>query len=395
MKTVVVGLSGGVDSSVAAYLLKEQGYDVIGIFMRNWNDASVTLEDECPWVEDSADALMVAEKLGIPYQVIDLSEIYKERIVEYMFAEYEKGRTPNPDVLCNREIKFDIFLKTAMSLGADFVATGHYAQKEEIEIDGKKVYRLLAGKDKNKDQSYFLCQLSQSQLNKSLFPIGHLEKSEVRKIAHEQDLVTADKKDSQGLCFIGKVSLPDFLQQQLKPKKGEIIEIPKDSSVFNIQKPVFDNKFDELAFEAGGYTFDKSLGMVVGEHQGAHYFTKGQRKGLGVGGKEEALFVLDTDVKENIIYAGQGENHPGLLKKALFIREDEIHWIREDLQINTGETMEVLVRIRYRQPLQNAVLYKAESGMYIEFENPQKAITEGQFAAWYIEDELIGSGVIG
>lgn len=395
MKTVVVGLSGGVDSSVAAYLLKEQGYNVIGIFMRNWNDASVTLEDECPWVEDSADALMVAEKLGIPYQVIDLSEIYKERIVDYMFAEYEKGRTPNPDVLCNREIKFDIFLKTAMSLGADFVATGHYAQKEEIEIDGKKVYRLIAGKDKNKDQSYFLCQLSQSQLSKSLFPIGHLEKSEVRKIAHEQDLVTADKKDSQGLCFIGKVSLPDFLQQQLKPKKGEIIEIPKDSSVFNIQKPIFDNKFDELAFEAGGYTFDKSLGLVVGEHQGAHYFTKGQRKGLGVGGKEEALFVLDTDVKENIIYAGQGENHPGLLKKALFIREDEIHWVREDLQINTGETMAALVRIRYRQPLQNAVLYKAESGMYIEFENPQKAITEGQFAAWYIEDELIGSGVIG
>jgi tRNA-specific 2-thiouridylase len=394
MQTVVVGLSGGVDSSVAAYLLKEQGYNVIGLFMRNWNDASVTLEDECPWVEDSKDALLCAEKLGIPFQVIDLSEVYKERIVDYMFAEYEKGRTPNPDVLCNREIKFDIFLKTAMELGADFVATGHYARREEIEIDGKKMYRLLAGKDNNKDQSYFLCQLSQEQLSKALFPIGHLEKSEVRRIAKEQDLVTADKKDSQGLCFIGKVSLPDFLQQQLKPRVGEIIEIEKNNPIYSHSKPEFSHKLEKLAFEAKGVKYDKSMGKVVGKHDGAHYFTKGQRKGLGVGGKVEPLFVLDTDVQENIIYTGQGSGHPGLLKKALFIQEDEIHWVRPDFQLKVNETMEAMVRIRYRQPLQKGILHKAENGLYIEFEKPQSAITEGQFAAWYLEDELIGSGVI-
>lgn len=394
-KTVVIGLSGGVDSSVAAYLLKEQGYNVIGLFMRNWNDASVTLEDECPWVEDSADALMVAEKLGIPFQVIDLSDIYKERIVDYMFAEYEKGRTPNPDVLCNREIKFDIFLKTAMDLGADYVATGHYARREEIEVDGKKVYRLLAGKDPNKDQSYFLCQLSQEQLSKALFPIGELEKPEVRKIAKEQELVTAEKKDSQGLCFIGKVSLPDFLQQQLKPKAGDIVEIEKNSSLYNLEKPDFSSKWEALAYESVGTEYHKEDGKVVGHHDGAHYFTKGQRKGLRVGGMAEPLFVLDTDVKENIIYTGQGENHPGLMKKALYINEDEIHWIREDMKMVTDETMEALVRIRYRQALQKATLHKAESGLYIEFETPQKAITEGQFAAWYLEDELVGSGVIG
>ncbi len=394
MKTVVIGLSGGVDSSVAAYLLKEQGYNVIGLFMRNWNDASVTLEDECPWIEDSADALMVAEKLGIPFQVIDLSEIYKERIVDYMFAEYEKGRTPNPDVLCNREIKFDIFLKTAMDLGADYVATGHYARKEEIEVDGQKVYRLLAGKDKNKDQSYFLCQLNQEQLSKSLFPIGELEKTEVRKIAKEQDLVTADKKDSQGLCFIGKVSLPEFLQQQLKPKSGEIIEISKEHSVYNQEIPTFNSKWDELSYKAENRQYEKSFGKVVGQHDGAHYFTKGQRKGLRVGGTPEPLFVIDTNVDENIIYTGQGKNHPGLMKEALFIEESEIHWVREDLKLNVDETLDVMVRIRYRQALQKATLHKAESGMYISFDVPQKAITEGQFAVWYISDELIGSGVI-
>src|SRR5690606_737971 len=275
--------------------------------MRNWNDSTVILDDECPWVEDSADALLCAEKLGIPFQVIDLSEIYKERIVDYMFSEYEKGRTPNPDVLCNREIKFDIFLKTALGLGADYVATGHYARREEIEIEGKKYYRLLAGLDKNKDQSYFLCQLSQEQLSKALFPIGHLEKSEVRKIAKEQDLVTADKKDSQGLCFIGKVSLPDFLQQQLKPKKGDIIEIEKDHEIYKIEKPEFADKWEELAFEAAGISYTRTSGKVIGTHDGAHFFTKGQRKGLGVGGKAEPLFVLDTDVEENIIYTGQGE----------------------------------------------------------------------------------------
>lgn len=394
MKTVVVGLSGGVDSSVAAHLLKEQGYNVIGLFMRNWNDASVTLEDECPWIEDSADALMVAEKLGIPFQVIDLSDIYKERIVDYMFVEYEKGRTPNPDVLCNREIKFDIFLKTALDLGADYVATGHYAQREEMDINGQKVYRLLAGKDQNKDQSYFLCQLSQEQLSKALFPIGHLEKSDVRKIAKAQELVTAEKKDSQGLCFIGKVSLPDFLQQQLKPKKGDIVEIQKDHPIFEREEISFDSKEATLAFEAENFHYQKEFGKVVGQHDGAHYFTKGQRKGLRVGGMVEPLFVLATDVNENIIYAGQGENHPGLMKKALFIHENEIHWVREDLALKTDETLEVMVKIRYRQASQKASLHKVKNGLYIAFDQPQKAITEGQFAVWYVGDELIGSGVI-
>lgn len=394
MQTVVVGLSGGVDSSVAAHLLKEQGYNVIGLFMRNWNDASVTLEDECPWIEDSADALLTAEKLGIPFQVIDLSDVYKERIVDYMFAEYEKGRTPNPDVLCNREIKFDIFLKTALELGADYVATGHYARRKEIIINGEKVYKLLAGKDNNKDQSYFLCQLSQEQLGKALFPIGDLEKPEVRRIAKELDLVTADKKDSQGLCFIGKVSLPDFLQQQLKPKPGEIIEINSNHPIYSEEKPQFFTKWEELAHAAQGISYQKDFGKVVGQHEGAHYFTKGQRKGLGVGGMIEPLFVLDTDVEENIIYTGQGNLHPGLFKKALYIQEEEIHWVREDLKLNADETLEAMVRIRYRQPLQKATLHKAEKGLYIEFENPQSAITEGQFAAWYLDDELIGSGVI-
>ncbi len=395
MKRVVVGLSGGVDSSVTAYLLKEQGYDVIGLFMRNWNDASVTLEDECPWIEDSADALLVAKKLEIPFQVIDMSDSYKERIVDYMFNEYEQGRTPNPDVLCNREIKFDLFLKTALELGADYVATGHYARKTStIDENGKEVFQLLKGTDNNKDQSYFLCQLSQEQLSRALFPIGDIEKPEVRKIALEQDLVTANKKDSQGLCFIGKVSLPEFLQQQLKPKEGVIVEIAKDWNGFNRETPSFANKYEALDFEAKGFEYSQADGEVVGKHQGAHYFTRGQRKGLGVGGKVEALFVIDTDVKENVIYTGQGANHPGLLKKALFIKEEEIHWVREDLALKEDETMEVLARIRYRQPLQKAILHKAKTGMYVAFEDDQSAITEGQFCAWYMNDELLGSGVI-
>ena len=395
MKRVVVGLSGGVDSSVTAYLLKEQGYDVIGLFMRNWNDASVTLEDECPWIEDSADALLVAKKLEIPFQVIDMSDSYKERIVDYMFNEYEQGRTPNPDVLCNREIKFDLFLKTALELGADYVATGHYARKTStIDENGKEVFQLLKGTDNNKDQSYFLCQLSQEQLSRALFPIGDIEKPDVRKIALEQDLVTANKKDSQGLCFIGKVSLPEFLQQQLKPKEGVIIEIAKDWKGFDRETPTFANKYEALDFEAKGFEYSQADSEVVGKHQGAHYFTRGQRKGLGVGGKVEALFVIDTDVKENVIYTGQGANHPGLLKKALFIKEEEIHWVREDLALKEDETMEVLARIRYRQPLQKAILHKAKTGMYVAFEDDQSAITEGQFCAWYMNDELLGSGVI-
>ncbi|NER15477.1 tRNA 2-thiouridine(34) synthase MnmA [Leptobacterium flavescens] len=394
MKRVVVGLSGGVDSSVTAYLLKEQGYEVIGLFMKNWHDDSVTISNECPWLEDSNDAMIVAEKLGIPFQTVDLSEEYKERIVDYMFNEYERGRTPNPDVLCNREIKFDVFMKIALSLGADYVATGHYCRKGEIEKDGKKVYQLLAGKDSNKDQSYFLCQLSQEQLSKTLFPIGELTKPEVREIATEQGLVTADKKDSQGLCFIGKVRLPEFLQQKLKPKEGDIVEVPSGNLHYQRNIPVFDSKEAELAFFAEKFSYSPEDGKVVGKHQGAHYFTKGQRKGLNVGGTVEPLFVIDTDVDENIIYTGQGKEHPGLFRRTIFVNNDELHWIREDLQLNEDESMNVKARIRYRQPLQDAVLYRVSSGMYIDFKTPQSAITEGQFVAWYQDDELVGSGVI-
>ncbi|WP_437130080.1 tRNA 2-thiouridine(34) synthase MnmA [Winogradskyella marincola] len=394
MKRVIVGLSGGVDSSVAAYLLKEQGYEVIGLFMKNWHDDSVTISDECPWLEDSNDAMLVADKLGIPFQTVDLSAQYKERIVDYMFNEYEKGRTPNPDVLCNREIKFDVFMDIALDLGADYVATGHYCRKSTIEKGGKEIHQLLAGKDNNKDQSYFLCQLSQDQLAKALFPIGELTKPEVREIAKAQDLITAEKKDSQGLCFIGKVRLPDFLQQQLKPKEGVIVEVEDSLEVYNQEQPEFTTKEGELAFLAKKPEYALSDGKVVGKHQGAHYFTKGQRKGLAVGGTKEPLFVIETDVEENVIYTGQGKNHPGLLRNVLFVSNDELHWIREDLALNEGETMDVMARIRYRQPLEKAILHKVASGLYVEFENKQSAITEGQFVAWYNNDELLGSGVI-
>ena len=394
MKRVVVGLSGGVDSSVAAYLLKEQGFDVIGLFMKNWHDDSVTISNECPWLEDSNDALLVAEKLGIPFQTVDLSEQYKEKIVDYMFSEYENGRTPNPDVLCNREIKFDVFMKIAVSLGADYVATGHYCRKNTIEVNGNEVHQLLTGKDDNKDQSYFLCQLSQEQLAKALFPIGELTKPEVREIATKMELVTAEKKDSQGLCFIGKVRLPEFLQQKLQPKEGEIIEIPASNDIYATAIPNFENTEVSLAFYAKNKDYSNANGIVKGKHQGAHYFTNGQRRGLNVGGTKEGLFVIQTDVVNNIIYVGEGANHPGLFKNTLFIKANEVHWIHQDLKLNTGETKNVMARIRYRQPLQKATLHQFENGMYVEFKNPQSAITEGQFVAWYIDDELQGSGVI-
>lgn len=392
---VVVGLSGGVDSSVAAYLLQQQGHEVIALFMRNWNDASVTLEDECPWIEDSNDALLVAQKLGIPFQVIDMSELYKERIVDYMFNEYKNGRTPNPDVLCNREVKFDVFMKTALSLGAEKVATGHYAQvNSTIDENGKEIFHLLAGKDDNKDQSYFLCQLSQEQLSKSLFPIGNITKPEVREIAKKLDLVTAEKKDSQGLCFIGKVSLPTFLQQQLKPKEGEIVEIFEDFSPFHAEKPIFSSKLEELQFLSAKINYKKSDGKVIGKHQGAHYFTIGQSKGLGIGGHKESCFMISRDMKENLIFVGEGRTFPGLFRKALKIENSDIHWVREDLKLKNGETLKVSARIRYRQPLEKATLFQFEEGLFIEFENPQSAIAEGQFAAWYSGEELLGSGVI-
>ena len=393
-KRVVVGLSGGVDSSVAAQILIKQGYEVIGLFMKNWHDDSVTISNECPWLEDSNDALMVAEKLGIPFQTVDLSEQYKERIVDYMFNEYQNGRTPNPDVLCNREIKFDVFMNIALELGADFVATGHYCRKEVEIIDGKPVYKLLAGKDPGKDQSYFLCQLSQEQLSKALFPIGDFLKSDVRKIAASHDLITAEKKDSQGLCFIGKVRLPEFLQQKLKPQKGNIYEIDKNHPLFSEPIPAFDNLEDTLIQAAKPWQITKEMGKIVGEHSGAHYFTVGQRKGLNVGGTAEPLFILSTNVTENAIFTGQGSNHPGLFRNVIHIQPHEIHWVREDLTLQNNEKMDVYARIRYRQPLQKATLYQFESGLFVVFEEAQSAITEGQFVAWHLEDELIGSGVI-
>ena len=379
MARVVVGLSGGVDSSVAAHLLQQSGHEVIGLFMRNWTDESPTLEAECPWIEDSNDALLVAEKLGIPFQVLDLSSAYKTRIVDYMFAEYQAGRTPNPDVLCNREIKFDLFLEAALSLGADYVATGHYAQKTTSE-DG--MHHLLAGADGNKDQSYFLCQLNQTQLSKALFPIGHLPKPEVRRIAKEAGLVTAEKKDSQGLCFIGKVRLPDFLQQQLSIQTGQIIEVSRDSDVFK-------------APSCGQpWPLKADHGTVVGSHPGAHFFTVGQRKGLLVGGKPLPLFVLATDVAENIVYVGQGEDHPGLYRRCVWMMPGEVHWVRPDLALQPGESLEVLARIRYRQALVPARLTAEESGLALVPTAPFKSVAPGQFAAWYLGDELIGSGII-
>jgi tRNA-specific 2-thiouridylase len=387
MKRVVVGLSGGVDSSVSAHLLIEQGYEVIGLFMRNWVDESVIISEECPWIDDSNDALDVAEMLGIPFQVIDFSKEYKERIVDYMFDEYAKGRTPNPDVLCNREVKFDIFLKKALAIGADYVATGHYCQKETIIKEGKEIHRLLAGADKGKDQSYFLCQLNQEQLSKALFPIGHLQKSEVREIAKQIGLNTAEKKDSQGLCFIGKVKLPVFLQQQLKPKTGDIIELPDNLDAFLYED-------DTLETLTKTFELTREMGKVVGHHNGAHYYTIGQRKGLQVGGKPLPLFVIGTDTKENIVYVGQGDEHKALNRKGLFVCNKDIHWVREDLKLKVGESQSYMGRIRYRQALSPFTLYQEENGLYIIFDELQRGVTPGQFVAWYLNGELLGSGVI-
>ncbi len=389
MKRVVVGLSGGVDSSVAAYVLKEQGYDVVGLFMKNWHDTTGVLHGDCPFDDDYNFAQMVARKLDIPFEMVDLSEQYRKRVVDYMFDEYSRGRTPNPDVLCNREIKFDEFMKAALALKADYVATGHYCRKDQLEVNGKTVYRLLAGTDQNKDQSYFLCQLNQQQLEKALFPIGNIKKPEVRKIAAKLGLASAERKDSQGICFVGKVDLPVFLQQQLKAKKGNIIEIPKEFYKTEEQ----DTKQDLSEF-AADHKYKSSDGKKVGEHNGAHFFTIGQRKGLNVGGTPEPLFVIAIDVNENIVYVGQGKNHPGLFRNGLSIPADEIHWVRPDLRMSIGESRDYLVRIRYRQPLQKAKLFMMHDGMYIVFEQPQRGIAAGQFAAWYDNDELIGSGVI-
>ncbi|MCM1351675.1 MAG: tRNA 2-thiouridine(34) synthase MnmA [Alistipes senegalensis] len=422
MARVVVGLSGGVDSSVAAWLLKQQGHEVVGLFMVNWHDTTGTLEGDCPWRDDRVFAELVARKLDIALHVVDLSAEYRTRVVDYMFAEYERGRTPNPDVLCNREIKFDVFLREALKLGAEFVATGHYCRKTETtDAAGQPVYHLLAGSDPNKDQSYFLCQLSQEQLRYAMFPIGHLIKPEVRRIAEEQGLATAKRKDSQGICFVGKVDLPVFLQQKLASKKGNIHEIlpswpkyarrevcnPSAGDSVAASDPASgmavsassgsaasEPTDEQLAAWAAAWRYTVRDGKKIGEHNGAHFYTIGQRKGLGIGGRKESLFILATDVAENVIYVGEGDAHPGLWRPALRIEPDELHWLDPSQALHEGESRRYAVRIRYRQPLQGATLYVRPAGVFMVFDEPQRGITPGQFAAWYNGDELVGSGVI-
>lgn len=456
---VCIGLSGGVDSSVAALLLKQQGYDVFALFMQNWHDASTTLHGDCEWEEDRFVAELVARKIGIPFYFVDLSEEYRQRVVDYMFDEYEKGRTPNPDVLCNREIKFDAFLKCAKKLGADYVATGHYCRKETIEGPDGPVHRILAGTDPNKDQSYFLCQLTQEQLSQAMFPIGDIVKPEVRRLAHEADLPSADKKDSQGICFVGKVDLPTFLQQKLKPCEGDVVEVYdayyadneqyafvkstlesllkdnvaevqmitsyvsedkasaqsatgcpydtakiaalSDEDFLRLSQPVSYNiKFETETYRSGRKHIkktrykDNQYGKIVGKHDGAQFYTIGQRKGLNIGGHKDSIFVINTDIPQNIIYVGEGHTHKGLSRSCLRIDSSEIHWIRPDLAMAEGEVRRYRVRIRYRQPLQDATLIMRKNGLYILFDAPQRGITPGQFAAWYDGDEMIGSGVI-
>lgn len=389
MARVVIGLSGGVDSSVAAYLLKQQGHEVIGLFMRNWHDTTGTLEGDCPWHDDQVFAELVAKRLDIPFHYVDLSAEYRKRVVDYMFAEYERGRTPNPDVLCNREIKFDVFLKEALKLGAEYVATGHYCRKAERVIDGHTTYSLLAGTDPNKDQSYFLCQLSQEQLRYALFPVGDMLKPEVRRIAEQQHLATAKRKDSQGICFVGKVDLPVFLQQKLAAKKGNIHEILPSWKKYELY-----NEQTDLERLAEPFRYTVRDGKKIGEHNGAHFYTIGQRKGLGIGGRKGSLFIIGTDVETNTIYVGEGDSHPGLYRKALRIELDEMHWIEPEDAMRSGESRRLDVRIRYRQPLQGAVLTVRDDAAYILFDEPQRGITAGQFAAWYDGDRLVGSGVI-
>ena len=394
MKKVIVGLSGGVDSSVSALLLKDQGYEVIGLFMKNWHDESLTISNDCPWLEDSNDAMLVANKLNIPFQTIDLSKEYQSRIINYMFDEYKMGKTPNPDILCNREIKFDIFLKLALNLGADYVATGHYCQVESFDKNNKKIYRLLSGDDHLKDQSYFLCQLTQKQLSKVIFPIGKLTKKEVREIAKKNDLITAEKKDSQGLCFVGKVKLPDFLKQKLTPKKGKVIKVDNNFIASNKEESDFESNKSYLESLCTPQIFSETDGKYIGDHNGAFFYTVGQRKGIDIGGFKDPLFVIMKDIDKNILYVGMGSDHPALFKKALFISKKDIHWVRNDLTLEPNETIEVYFRVRYRQPLERGKIFMYKSGLFILFDRPISSIASGQFASWYIENELIGSGVI-
>jgi len=382
---------------VAAYLLKQQGYDVQGIFMINWHDTTGTLAGDCPWNDDLIFAELVSRKLNIPLKTVDFSEEYRKRVVDYMFTEYERGRTPNPDVLCNREVKFDLFIKAAIDNGADYVATGHYCRKEEVTVEGNTVYRLLQGLDPNKDQSYFLCQLSQEQLKSAVFPIGSLLKQKVREIAREQDLATAERKDSQGICFVGKVDLPEFLKQKLKSISGSIIEIPDDIPAYaeyaRLHREWLKNNENVKRLTAE-FLYVPADGKVSGSHNGAHFYTIGQRKGLNIGGKAEPMFVIATDTVANNLYVGMGHNHPGLNRWGLFIPASDIHWVRKDLALKPGENLNMLIRVRYRQPLQHATLFMDQDGLYIMFDKKQRGITSGQFAAWYDNEELIGSGVI-
>lgn len=396
-KRVVVGISGGVDSSVAAWLLKQQGYDVMGMFMINWHDTAGTLAGDCPWNDDLIFAELIARKLGIPLKTVDFSEEYRKRVVDYMFAEYERGHTPNPDVLCNREVKFDLFVKAALDHGADYIATGHYCRKEATVVNGATIYRLLQGHDPNKDQSYFLCQLSQEQLKMAMFPVGHLMKQEVRGIAREHGLATAERKDSQGICFVGKVNLPEFLKQKLQPKHGMIIEIPADLPVYS----EYARTYREFLKSGAGlerltaeFHYAAGDGNPAGKHNGAHFFTIGQRKGLNIGGKAEPMFVIGTNTTQNNLFVGMGHGHPGLNRWGLIIPSADIHWIRKDMALQAGDIRKTLVRIRYRQPLQQATLFMRQHGMFIIFDRKQRGITPGQFAAWYEGEELTGSGVI-
>jgi len=386
---ICIGLSGGVDSSVAALLLKQQGCDVFALFMQNWHDTTGTLHGECEWEEDRSVAEMVARKIGIPFHFVDLSDVYRQRVVDYMFSEYAKGRTPNPDVLCNREIKFDAFWEAARNLGADYVATGHYCRKDSFtDTNGRTVYRILAGTDPNKDQSYFLCQLSQAQLATALFPIGDLTKPEVRRIAREAELPSAAKKDSQGICFVGKVDLPVFLQQKLKSHEGDIVEIPRSFYASRPEPQTLEEMAEPIRYR-------REDGKVIGKHIGAQYYTIGQRKGLGIGGHAESCFLIANDIEKNLIFVGEGDDHPGLWRRALRIRPEEVHWIRPDLALQPGTEQRYQVRIRYRQPLQEATLHARPDGLYIAFDAPQRGITPGQFAVWYAPDgEMVGSGVI-
>ncbi|MFA5713119.1 MAG: tRNA 2-thiouridine(34) synthase MnmA [Bacteroidales bacterium] len=382
---IAVALSGGVDSSVAAYLLKEQGHDLIAIFMQNWHDTTGTLYGDCSWNDDWKIAQLVASKLDIPLYFVDLSREYRERVIDYMFKEYGAGRTPNPDIMCNREIKFDAFLKHARSLGAEMIATGHYCRKESIVIEGKRIYKILAGLDSSKDQSYFLCQLTQEQLQNSLFPIGGLLKREVREIAERLDLPTAHRKDSQGLCFVGKIDLPLFLQQRLEAKEGDVIEIPS-SYYQNIDREC--NPFGK------GYRYKREDGSLIGRHNGAHFYTIGQRRGLNIGGHTNPLFVIGVDISENILFVGEGEDHPGLYRELISIEKETLHWIRPGLELSSSQSFRVKARVRYRQELQEATLVNDSGNYSLLFDKAQRGVTPGQFAACYIEEELICSGVI-